>query len=332
MPLALRGCPPSWRWRSRLSDTDTAKLFVFLWAAFIFLFFSVISGSRMEYYAFSAWPAVALLIGIGLSRAEAERSRWLPRLQGALARVGVLIAALLGTMLWISRGISSNADISALLTRHPTGFYRVAMATFFDLTPDTFAVLRGPAAAAAILFVVGFGAAWWLRRRGSGWQANLAVAITMVGFCYAANVAFAAFEPRCRRCRWRGRSAARGSPATSWRCTGSSRGPAASAYLDRQALVYNGQVQRPGYGLHYPDAPKIFFDDQTFPSVWKRPNRVFLVVPESKQRAARQRLPAQSTWVLADSGGKTVFMNHPLLAGQPSLAEQPSASAVSRPK
>ncbi len=190
---------------------------------------------------------MALLIGIGLSRAEAERSRWLPRLQGALALVGALIAALLGTMLWISRGISSNADISALLTRHPTGFYRVAMATFFDLTPDTFGVLRGPAAAAAILFVVGFGAAWWLRRRGSGWQANLAVAITMVGFCYAANVAFAAFEPQMSSVPLARAIGRVWQPGDQLAVYGEFEGACSVGfYLDRQALVYNGQVQRPG--------------------------------------------------------------------------------------
>ncbi|MDE3153566.1 MAG: glycosyltransferase family 39 protein [Acidobacteriota bacterium] len=333
VPLALRGCPRPRQWRMRLSDTDTAKLFVFIWAAFIFLFFSVITGSRMEYYAFSAWPAVALLIGIGLARAEDERSRWLPRLQAALAIVGLLIAALLGTMLWISRDISSSADISALLTRHPTGFYRVAMATFFDLTPDTFAVLRGPAATAALVFLLGFGAAWWLRRRRAGWTANVAVALTMVVFCYAANVAFAAFGPQMSSVPLARAIARVWKPGDQLAVYGEFEAACSVGfYLDRQALIYNGQYNGLAYGSHYPDAPKIFFDDRTWPSVWSRPDTVFLVVPESEQTKARERLPAKATWVLANSGGKTVFMNHPLLPGQPSLADQRAESVVSLPK
>ena len=43
---------------------------LFMWAGVIFVFFSLEHGSRMEYYAFGAWPAVAVLLGLGLARAE----------------------------------------------------------------------------------------------------------------------------------------------------------------------------------------------------------------------------------------------------------------------
>lgn len=323
VPLALRGCPRPRLWRTRMSDRQTAMLFVTIWAAFIFLFFSAVNGSRMEYYAFSAWPAVALLVGVGLARAEAERSVWLPRLQGALALVGVGIAAILGAMLWISRGLSSNANISTLLDRHPTGFYRVAMATFFDLTPDTFAVLRAPAAEAAVALLVGFGVAWWLRRRGRAWGATFAVALTMVIFCHAANTAFGVFSPQMSsrpladaiNAAWHPRDALAVYGEFEAECS-------IGFYTNQQALVYNGRYNGLAYGSRYADAPQVFLTDETFPAVWRGSRRVFLVVPESQQAAARARLPAEQTWVLAESGGKTVFVNRPLHPGQLSLAAQ----------
>jgi len=45
-----------------------ARLFLFLWASVILLFFTLVNGSRLEYYGFGAWPAIALLIGLGLAR------------------------------------------------------------------------------------------------------------------------------------------------------------------------------------------------------------------------------------------------------------------------
>jgi 4-amino-4-deoxy-L-arabinose transferase-like glycosyltransferase len=325
VPLAWPACPAPRSWRTRMSDRDTARLFVTIWAAFIFFFFSAVTGSRMEYYAFSAWPAVALLIGGGLARAEASRSVWLPRLQGALAIVGAGIAVLLGTMLWMSRGISSSAGIAGLLGHHPPGFYRVAMATFFDLTPETFAILRGPALAAALALLIGFGLAWWLRRGRHGLAASLAVALAMVVFVQAANTAFAAFSPQMSSMALARAIDAVWRPGDRLAVYGEFEAACSVGfYTNQQALVYNGRYNGLAYGSRYPDAPKIFFDDQTFPSVWQGKPRVFLVVPEDKQAAARQRLPAGRTWVLARSGGKTVLMNEPLSSDR--ATESASAS------
>jgi len=332
LPFALRGCPRPKQWRARMSDADAAKLLLFIWAAFIFLFFSAITGSRMEYYAFGAWPAVALLIGLGLARAEAERARWLPRLQAGLALLGAAIAALLAAMLWVSRDISSRSDISNLLTRHPTSFYRVAMATAFDLTPDTFAVLRAPAAEAAIAFLAGFGLAWWLRRRGRAWGANLTVALTMVVFFYAANVAFAAFSPQMSSWPLAEDILRYWQPHDRLVVYGEFEAACSVGfYTNKQALIYNGRYNGLAYGSNYPDAPHIFLTDADFPAVWKSPTRTFLVVPEHQQKAARMRLPAASTYVLAKSGDNTVYVNQPVTPGQPSLATLEAAQGHATP-
>jgi hypothetical protein len=53
---------------------------------------------------------------------------------------------------------------------------------------------------------------------------------------------------------------------------------------------------------------------------------MFLVVPPEQREAANQRLPKNHTWLLMESGGKAVYVNHPLTPGQPSLAQSQVAA------
>jgi hypothetical protein len=46
---------------------------------------------------------------------------------------------------------------------------------------------------------------------------------------------------------------------------------------------------------------------------------VFLVVPDEHLEEVRDRLPANSIWEFADTGGKAIYMNQPMEAGQPSI-------------
>src|SRR4029077_8179182 len=146
-------------WKSLPAEAQVQLLLVF-WAGFILLFFSLTFGSRMEYYSFGAWPAMAMLLGIGLAKAEEQGKRWLVRMQAALAVVGAVLAAVLAAMLWISARVQVHGDISSLLKEHENSFYRVSMAHILDLTPPAFALLRLPAALAAAAFLLGLGAAW----------------------------------------------------------------------------------------------------------------------------------------------------------------------------
>ena len=58
------------------------------------LFFTLESGSRLEYYSFSAWPAMCMLLGLGISDAEARAEKrtedtdreWLHQIVGHFAR------------------------------------------------------------------------------------------------------------------------------------------------------------------------------------------------------------------------------------------------------
>ncbi len=130
---------PAWRKWRELDVAGQARLLLFIWAGFILFFFSMTSGSRMEYYAFAAWPAVAALLGLALARAEETGTPWLTRSQAALAALGFVIALVLGYAVWASFDIKSTTDISQLLQTRETDFYRVSMAHLLDLRPRAFA-------------------------------------------------------------------------------------------------------------------------------------------------------------------------------------------------
>ncbi|HEV3254064.1 MAG TPA: glycosyltransferase family 39 protein [Candidatus Acidoferrales bacterium] len=319
-PYALREFPRPRTWR-QLDASGQARLLVFAWAGFILLFFSW-TASRMEYYSFSGWPAIAILLGLGLERAEERRAAWLPRLQGGLAAVGVLIAAGLGGLLWISRGIQSTDDITKLLQTNPAGFYRVAMADFFDLTPQSFANLRQQGVVTILVLLLGLGGAWLLRRRRHALASSLTTAMAVACFLLCANWALGVFEPHLSSRPLAAEVEKYLQPGDQLALYGEyDAGSSFGFYTQQRLWIVNGRYNGLEFGSNYPDAPKIFLSDATFPGFWRGPRRVFLLVPPQQDREALARLPEDSTYFLAAVGGKTLYTNQPVKPDQPSLSE-----------
>jgi hypothetical protein len=283
-----------------------------LWAGFILLFFSLTFGSRMEYYSFGAWPAIAMLLGIGLAKAEEQNKRWLMRMQVALAALGAVLATALIAMLLISAKVQVNGDISSLLNEHENNFYRVSMAHILDLTPQAFALLRLPSALAAAAFLFGLTAAWWFRRMRWDQAAAICLAITMAVFFFAANIALRVFGPYLSSRPLMTKVLQQITPADTLALYGEFDAMSGVAfYTDRQLLLWNGRYNNLAAGSYYGDAPQIFLTDPEFLSLWAGPKRIVLFVPSEQRAAAAQRLPAAGTYLLADSGGKAVYANRP---------------------
>jgi 4-amino-4-deoxy-L-arabinose transferase-like glycosyltransferase len=102
-----------------------ARLLLFAWAGTILGFFTLEGGSRMEYYSFGAWPALALLLGVAIADAEGEDETpvlWVTRV---LAALGALFAIGAGAFLWLSARTPPAADITTHLRTHDAAdFYR----------------------------------------------------------------------------------------------------------------------------------------------------------------------------------------------------------------
>src|SRR5262249_51332703 len=86
-------------------------------------------------------------------------------------------------------------------------------------------------------------------------------------------------------------------------------GSSLAFYTHRQLCMYNAPYSELEYGSRFPDAPKIFFDDQDFSALWNGRERVFLIVPSGQLQSVRARLPLNATWLFAESGAKTAFLN-----------------------
>ena len=316
---ALRELPPVRTWSQKLDASGQARLLVLSWAGFILLFFSI--SKRLEYYSFGAYPALALLLGLGLARAEEKRDRWLVRLQAALATVGFLVASLLVAMQFGHASTSGNTDYFRLLLLKDAFVNRKWFDDFLGLL-EAFPGLRLPAALAAVSLAAGFGAAWWFRKRLRHVAANLAMALAMAGFFTAATLALGVFEPLMSSKPLASEIQKYLRPEDeivlySEFYNGSTIG----FYTGRKTLIYNGRYQGLEFGSYFPDAPKIFLTDNDFPALWKGPKRVFLFVPQAFRHDALVRLPATQTYLLAESGGKVVYVNQPVKPGQSTLAE-----------
>ena len=311
LPAVLKCLPQPRTWRS-LPAEGQARLLLVLWSGFILLFFSVTFGSRMEYYSFGAWPAMAMLLGIGLAKAEEQSKRWLVRVQAALAAVGAALATVLIAMLWISASVQVNGDISSLLKEHENNFYRVSMAHILDLTPQAFALLRLPSALAAAAFLLGLGAAWWLRSKRREQAAAVCLAITMAVFFFAANMALGVFGPYLSSRPLMSKILPQITSMDTLALYGEFDALSGVAfYSGRQLLLWNGRYNNLAPGSYYPDAPHIFLTDPEFLALWQGPKRVLLFVPPEHRAAAAERLPHSGTFLLAESGGKAVYANRP---------------------
>jgi 4-amino-4-deoxy-L-arabinose transferase-like glycosyltransferase len=299
-------------WRHQ-GDTDAqARLLLFAWTAVIVGFFCLENGSRMEYYSFGAWPALCLLLGLAIVRAEEAGDRRLVWVSRGLAALGVVYAA--GAVFFVRAfGTSSRgADITADLHTHGTDFYQSSMAHVLDLTPEALADLRGPLILSAGSLLVAFVVAWTFRERGRRVPATVAVALGMAGVFVAANLSYRKLEPSLSSRDLAVEIRPKLRPDDLVALYGDIRvAPGIAFYARRRVLLYDATGSNLEFGSRYPDAPKTFYGDADFLRLWSGPRRVLLVVSEDKNREVLAKLPAGSARVLAASGGKTVYVNRP---------------------
>jgi 4-amino-4-deoxy-L-arabinose transferase-like glycosyltransferase len=312
-PLAMRRFW-STQWRAQCAQQPSqALLLLWIWAAVVLVFFSIETGSRMEYYSFGAWPAIALLLSHSLVSAEREKHPWLQRMQNALSATALALALLLGYFVWKSLSVPSVDDISDLLKAHDSGYYRFALAHAFDLTEQSFASLRTPAVLAALSLAAMAVATQILRRLGRAAAVTAAMALGMIGFLLAAKLAFNKFEPllSSRALALELNKSLRQDDQIA--VYGDFTAAASVAFYTRRRLwLYDAPYSELEYGAKFLDAPKIFINDRDFSALWHGRTRMFLIVPRGQQPSATAHLPATSAWFVAKAGGKALYANQPV--------------------
>lgn len=253
------------------------------------------------------YPALALLLGSAMATEET----WVRRGTRVVCMISGLAALVVFSILFCVRNISVSGDISKALTSHPA-VYSLALGHIEDLTLHSFAYLRFPLLVAGVAFLVG--ALGTLR--SSGQRAFLASALMMVIFFHAARLALVVFDPY-----FSSRPLAEAilnSPdgtliVNHHYYTFSS----VFFYTNRSALLLNGRFHNLEYGAYAPGVPDVFIQDSDFKNLWVEPKRYYLLATESAVGRLEDLVGRSQLALVAESGGKFLFTNHPLANSAP---------------
>ena len=287
-----------------------ANLLFGIWALLIFLFFSL--STRQEYYVVPALPALALLIGAWLGRESSDTAlRRSGRISSAiLFVVGILICAATTVLVFVSRPPAPRTDIAVLLQQHPQD-YALSMGHFLDLTPQALGAFRAPLLGTGMAFLLGTGLSWFWRRRGKFLAANLALSAMMVGFLYCAHLGLMIFSPVISSKELAQAVSREYKPADVIVINGEyEAGSSINFYTGVQVHILNHVTANLWYGSLFPDAPKIFENDDSFRNLWDSPTRVFLWTQANDIPSRLLRNPMYS---IAQRGGKLILSNQPPL-------------------
>ena len=303
LPLAAQRIRNLWRPAER---EDQLRLFVWLWVLVVIGFFSF--STRQEYYTYPAYPALALLAGTGLARGEKELSRWVFGGQAVLAFLGLAIGAVLSYLLWLSWDVVPPADISQALTYHPEN-YKLALGHMSDLTTKAFALLRIPAAGAAVSLGVGLVAAFLFRWKRKPLHASVLTAFAIACFIYFAHMALGMFDPYLSSKGLAMEIKQRLVPGDVVVINGEYYGGSSIGfYLPQKMLILNGRMTGLEFGSYYPDAPQIFLGDKEIADLWRGDKRVFLFTADREFDKVKSAVNTEM-FKIATIGEKSVYSN-----------------------
>jgi hypothetical protein len=307
--------------RSRALATareQEAALSLILWAVVVVGFFSI--SSRQEYYSLPAIPALALMAGGLLTRADAHSAAARRSVRNwhlyFLIPITTAIAAVCGYFALAAPrpapGLHGVPDISTLLQANPE-FYNLSLGHLFDLTGAAMGLFRGPLVAVA-LSMTGIGIGSYLfRRKGFAYAANLTLAAAMTVTLLAAHEGLARFYPilgskqlaldidhAINQARQPDDLIVLDGELTS--------GSTLIFYTGQQIHLINGRVNGLWYGSFWPDAPHIFETESTLRQLWAGPRRIFLLTYDATVRE-KDLAPYGPVHALASAGGKTILTN-----------------------
>jgi 4-amino-4-deoxy-L-arabinose transferase-like glycosyltransferase len=288
--------------------TDRAgrtRLLALCWAGFILVFFTF--STTQEYYSMPCYPALALLLGSAMTL----EGPWVRRGTRALCVIAGLAALATIGILFYVRNISVSGDISKALTSHPA-VYSLALGHIEDLTFYSFAYLRVPLLIAGIAFLIGaLGTLRW-----NGQRAFLASALMMVVFFHAARLALVVFDPYFSS-RPLAESLLKAPEGTLIVNHHYYTFSSVFFYANRTALLLNGRFHNLEYGAYAPGVPDVFIQDSDFKNLWAQPQRCYLLATDSAVGRLEELVGRPQLALVAESGGKFLFTNHPLAGTVP---------------
>ncbi|AJE04087.1 glycosyltransferase family 39 protein [Geobacter pickeringii] len=241
-------------WQQRSAARDDGRLFLFLWAAVIFLFFSA-SDSKLIPYIFPIFPALAILLGEMFSARGDEAA---PTERG----VPLLVAAL---FIIVGIGVSLYPHLV------PKPRLGVAESAIFGL-----------------IFVAGGGACLAALRQESrlAFFRTLAISSLTVGVVGAAIVLASSTDRKSSRDL--GLLARANADGATVIASYNTYQQGFSFYAGRRILLVNEKNEL-DFGSRQGDQSRWFLDDARFFPLWNSPTRVILLVKKDAFPAFRQK-------------------------------------------
>ncbi|MBI4470201.1 MAG: glycosyltransferase family 39 protein [Acidobacteria bacterium] len=305
LAYAVKSAVSSWQMEEK---TGRSVRLLSIWIAVVMLFFSF--STTQEYYSMPIYPALALLIGWGMARAETREEGWNLwglRLAGILMMV-VSISA--GIVLYAIRTEKVIGDISSRLGRNPE-HYALSLGHVMDLNLAALAELRYHLFGTCLVFGIGAAAVWFFTRRRSTMGSAIAISMVLAGFFHVAEQARDVFGPYLSSKPIAGFLNARLQPDDRLILNGEyESGSSINFYTQRQVYILNGRAANLEYGSYFPDAPHLFYQDHDLVELWRAQHRVYLITPGEGRERIESLLPA-GVYMVFESGGKLVLSNRP---------------------
>ena len=218
---------------------------------------------------------------------------------------------MLGSVCLVIAAIShapAHQELWQALEKHPED-YALSFGHLFDFTQGAFGFFRLPLLLMSVSLLVPATVAWWMKRKGRAFAANVTLALGMCAVLSSVHVGLEYFYPIL------GSQTLANAIQTQWRAGDQividgeySNNSGINFYTRQPVQMLNGRVNNLWYGSLYADAPNRWQNDASMAALWHSPQRVFFVT-HSEPRTARWLAEFGGTRV-AEFGGKFVLLNH----------------------
>jgi 4-amino-4-deoxy-L-arabinose transferase-like glycosyltransferase len=298
----------------RADFSARTRLLCWILAGLILVFFAI--STNQEYYTLPAYLPLLMLIADGIAQSEwsdcnqGVRKGWLRVSSAALAVVGVAAAIVLLTLLWKSRQLPFEPDIGNVLAKHNMETDTLSTSHILDLSYESFAALRLPAAIAIVALLIAPLLSFLLRIRRRHYVATWTMALGMTLFLVAAHIALGRFGPYLSSRDLAQKIAEQAHPEDRVMIYGDQAfGSSLLFYLRRPVELVDGRTTSMWFGSTFPDAPKIYLSSADLQNDWSGNGRIFLFVPEHLKAKVDALLA--NRFVVAQESGKYVYSNKP---------------------
>jgi hypothetical protein len=299
---------------SQADFSARTRLLCWILAGLVLAFFAI--STNQEYYTFPAYLPMLMLIADGIARSEQSdcdqgvRKGWLRLSSGVLAIVGIAAGIVLLTLLWKSRHLPFEPDIGSVLAKHNMETDTLSTSHMLDLSYESFAALRLPAALAALTLLFAPILSFFLRVRRRHYVATWTLALGMAIFLIAAHIALGRFGPYLSSRDLAQKIAAQEHRGDRVMIYGDQAfGSSLLFYLQRPVELVEGRTTSMWFGSTFPDAPKIYLSNSDLERDWTGNNRIFLFVPSHLKAKVDSLVPDH--FVVAEESGKYVYSNKP---------------------